>query len=55
MLRGLFALGEEGAGKGVGAIHRVGLSLQGMGSGPPLEGLPYGDTDFPLPIPDNPS
>ena len=28
---GSFALGEEGAGKGVGVIDRVGLSLRGIG------------------------
>jgi hypothetical protein len=33
-------------------LHRVGLNLWGMGSGSPLEGLPYADTPFPLPLTD---
>ena len=50
---GSFALGEEGAGKGVRVIHRVVLSLRGIRMGTPLEGLPYGDTNsIPLPIPE---
>jgi hypothetical protein len=38
--------GREGTEKHAGVFHRVGLSLRGMGSGSPLEGLPYGDTHF---------
>ena len=35
-------MGEEGAGKGVGVIHRVVLSLRGMGMGTSLDGFLYG-------------
>lgn len=40
MLRGLLCWGREGSGKGAGVFCGGGLSLRGMGSKPPLEGLP---------------
>ena len=43
MLRGLLRWCEEGSGKGIWVMCRVGVSLRGMGSGSPLEGLPQGD------------
>ena len=39
MLRGLLRWGQEGSEEGTDVIHRVGLSLHGIGSGPPLRTL----------------
>jgi hypothetical protein len=46
MLRGLLRWVRE---RCLGALHLVGLSPRGNGSGSPLEGLPYGDTHSPYP------